>query len=201
MNKDKTEPPSTETEGQGLKPKEAAQKDGDGGFQGHLKYTALALLIPFLLCLAPALWIDSQISYQQVRNQFLEQEITAAEQHLQDIADFPDLRAQYLGRIAVYSHVRSDNWPDVVQLLGELSRRLPDGISLRSVKLQGGKLALSGIALSGEAVELFNQLLSESGLPSASALKITLTETKGGRFIFTLSQKEVSGSDLKGGGL
>jgi Tfp pilus assembly protein PilN len=202
MNKDKPEPPSTEPKGQSAESKEAAQKDGNDGFQYHFRYTILALIIPLLLCLVPALWVEGEIAYQQSRNQFLEREIEAAEQRMQEIADLPSLKVQYLSKGMVYTHLRSDNWPDVVQMLGELSRRLPEGISVRSMKLQGGKLTLTGIALSGEAVELLNARLVESGLKAASDLQITLTELKEGRVGFTLEQRDdlVVGSDPKGGG-
>jgi type IV pilus assembly protein PilN len=142
--------------------------------------------------------VNSKISNQKIRNEFLESEIAAAEERIQEIADYPKLKAQYLDRIEVYSHLRSDSRTSMVQLLGELSRRLPEGISLRSMQLQGDKLSLAGIALSGEVVDLLSRRLAKSGLMASSAPNITLTEIEEGRVEFTFRQRVDFEGDKRG---
>jgi Tfp pilus assembly protein PilN len=189
MNKDIYKPPSTELNDQNPDREEIAGNNRKNSSSIRIKYIAIAVLTPLLLCLGPVLWVHSQISNQQTRNEFLEEEIAAAEERIQEVADHPKLLSQYLAKLNVYSALRSNGRRGVVQLLGELSRRLPDGISLRSMQLQGDKLTLAGIALSGEAVERLGGRLAESGLMASSVPHITVTETEEGRVEFTFRQR------------
>jgi Tfp pilus assembly protein PilN len=199
MKKD-DKPPSTEVKDQKSDQGATSGNTGDGGSTSGVRYAALAVLLPLLLCLGPMFWVDSQISNQKSRNDYLKKEIADAEQRMQELADYPSLKAKYLARTNVHSNLRADGRTSVVQLLGELSRRFPQGISLRSMQLQGDKLTLAGTALSGAAVEDLGGRLAESGLMASFAPVITQTEIEGGQVEFTLIQRVKFKTVLQGEG-
>jgi len=108
------------------------------------------------------LWYAAQISGQQNRNQILASEITKLDAQIKDIATLQEEIAALRARQQAVEDLQADrNMP--VHLLNELSRLLPDGVYLSSMKQTNDTVALAGVAQSNERVsELLRSLSSGS---------------------------------------
>ena len=97
------------------------------------------------------LWYQAQISEQQVRNQILKSEITRLEVQIKDIAGLEAEIAALRARQQAVEDLQSDrNVP--VHLLTELSRQLPDGVYVSSMRQTNQSVTLQGVAQSNERV-------------------------------------------------
>ena len=97
------------------------------------------------------LWYQAQISEQQARNQFLKTEITRLEGQIQDIAGLEAEITALRARQQAVEDLQSDrNVP--VHLLTELSRQLPDGVYVTSMRQASQSVTLTGVAQSNERV-------------------------------------------------
>ncbi|GAB3657320.1 PilN domain-containing protein [Ramlibacter alkalitolerans] len=108
------------------------------------------------------LWYAAQIGTQQERNQLLAREITQLDAQIKDIATLQEEIAALRARQQAVEDLQADrNMP--VHLLNELSRLLPEGVYLTSMKQNGDTVSLAGIAQSNERVsELLRNLSSGS---------------------------------------
>nr|WP_236599117.1 PilN domain-containing protein [Ramlibacter monticola] len=108
------------------------------------------------------LWYGAQISNQQMRNTILATENQRLDSQIKDIAALQEEIAALRARQQAVEDLQADrNMP--VHLLNELSRLLPDGIYLTSMKQVNDNVALAGIAQSNERVsELLRNLSSGS---------------------------------------
>jgi len=108
------------------------------------------------------LWLQTQISSQQDRNQILQAEITKFDAQIKDIAGLEAEIAALRARQQAVEDLQSDrNLP--VHLLTELVKQLPDGVYVSSMRQDGQTLELKGVAQSNERVsELLRNLSTNS---------------------------------------
>jgi type IV pilus assembly protein PilN len=108
------------------------------------------------------LWLQTQISSQQDRNQTLQAEITKFDAQIKDIAGLEAEIAALRARQQAVEDLQSDrNLP--VHLLTELVKQLPDGVYVSSMRQDGQTLELKGVAQSNERVsELLRNLSTNS---------------------------------------
>ena len=128
--------------------REAARKQRKDMFNVTL---GLAFLLGGLIAGAVFLWYQGRISEQQNRNQFLKTEITRLEGQIKDIAGLESEIAALRARQQAVEDLQSDrNVP--VHLLTELSRQLPDGVYIMSMRQVNQTVTLQGVAQSNERV-------------------------------------------------
>ena len=128
--------------------REAARKQRKDMFNVTL---GLAFLLGGLIAGAVFLWYQGRISEQQNRNQFLKTEITRLEGQIKDIAGLESEIAALRARQQAVEDLQSDrNVP--VHLLTELSRQLPDGVYILSMRQLNQTVTLQGVAQSNERV-------------------------------------------------
>ncbi len=107
------------------------------------------------------LWYQAQISEQQGRNQLLKSEITRLELQIKDIAGLEAEIAALRARQQAVEDLQSDrNVP--VHLLTELSRQLPDGVFVTSMRQTNQSVTLQGVAQSNERVSDLLRNLSKN---------------------------------------
>ncbi len=108
------------------------------------------------------LWFQAQISAQQDTNQILQTEIKKFDAQIKDIAGLEAEIAALRARQQAVEDLQSDrNLP--VHLLTELARQLPEGVYVSSMRQEGQKVALQGVAQSNERVsELLRNLANNS---------------------------------------
>ena len=128
--------------------REAARKQRRDLFNLSL---GLSFLVGGLIAGGIFLWYQAQISDQQARNQILKNEITRLEGQIKDIASLESEIAGLRARQQAVEDLQSDrNVP--VHLLTELSRQLPDGVYVTSMRQAAQTVTLQGVAQSNERV-------------------------------------------------
>lgn len=100
---------------------------------------------------------------QERRNAFLRSEIANLDRQIAEIAQLKEKTENLLSRKEVVESLQTDRSISV-HLLHELSRRLPDGLYLKSVKQTGDSLALDGYAQSSARVSTLMRALEEASL-------------------------------------
>jgi type IV pilus assembly protein PilN len=122
------------------------------------------------------LWYAAQISAQQDRNQLLTSEIKRLEGQIKDIATLQEEIAALRARQQAVEDLQADrNMP--VHLLNEMSRLLPDGVYITSMKQNNETVALTGVAQSNERV---SELLRSLGTGSPFITRPELIEIVAG---------------------
>ena len=128
--------------------REAARKRRQETF-----YVTLAVAALFGVLVAGLIyaWIEAQISNQRGRNQFLQTEIKRLEAQIKDVATLEAEIASLRARQQAVENLQADrNLP--VHLLNEISRQLPEGVFLSSLRHQNQSVTITGTAQSNERV-------------------------------------------------
>jgi len=116
--------------------------------------------------------LASRIDTQQSRNAFLDQEIALLDKQIEEIRRLREQTQQLLARKRVVETLQS-NRAEVVQLLDQIARQLPDGVYLRNIKQTGPKVNIIGYAQSNARVStLLRNLESSPWLDNASLVEI-----------------------------
>lgn len=115
-----------------------------------------------VVVLGQALIINAKSS-QDRRNAFLRDEITKLDKQIAEIQQLKEKTQDLLARKDVVESLQS-NRDEAVHLFDELTRRLPDGLYLKSVRQTGDMVALSGYAQSSARVSTFMRSLEEAAL-------------------------------------
>lgn len=140
--------------------REAARKQRRDVFYVSL---GLAFLIGGLIAGSIFLWYQSRVSDQQMQNRMLKTEITRLEGQIKDIAGLESEIAGLRARQQAVEDLQSDrNVP--VHLLTEMSRQLPDGVFIQSMRQVDKVVTVQGVAQSNERVSDLLRNLS-SGTP------------------------------------
>ncbi len=138
---------------------------------------ALGILVVGLVYAA----ISTQISYQERRNTYLKQEIGGLDRQIEQIKKLREQTQSLLARKTVVENLQS-NRSDVVHLLDQLLRILPDGVYLKSVKQSGYKINLVGYAQSNARISTLMRSIEDSPwLDSPTLIEIHAVSTGGTR--------------------
>lgn len=139
--------------------REAERKKRKDNFNATLGVSALA---GFLISGAIFLWFTGQIATQQTQNQILQTEIKRLEVQIKDIAALEAEITALRARQQAVEDLQADrNLP--VHLLSELTRQLPDGVFLTSMRQENQMVTLQGVAQSNERVsELLRNLANKT---------------------------------------
>lgn len=105
--------------------------------------------------------IAGKIDTQNGRNQFLNSHITILDQQIAEIRDIKNQTQELLSRKDVVETLQG-NRAEVVHLLDQLVRQLPDGVYLRSIKQNGQNVNLNGYAQSNAWVSTLMKNLESS---------------------------------------
>lgn len=116
--------------------------------------------------------LTSQLEEQASRNQYLQGEIAKLDKEIEDIKKLRELTAALLSRKNVVETLQA-NRSEVVQLLDELPRRIPDGIYLKGLRQQGRKVTIEGYTQSQARVStLMRNLTASPYLEHANLIEI-----------------------------
>ena len=161
--------------------REAARKRRRETFFATL---ALSAVVGVLISGAIYSWYLNEIDLQRGKNAFLKVEITRLDAQIKDIAtlqaEIASLRAR---QNAVEDLQGNRNLP--VYLLAELSRQLPDGVYINSMKQDNQTVLITGVAQSNERV---SEVLRNFSNNSAWLNKPELLEITAGNV--TLTQRD-----------
>ena len=111
---------------------------------------------------------EGQIS----RNQYLTQEIAKLDKEIEDIKKLREMTAALLARKKVVETLQG-NRAEVVHLLDDLARQLPDGIYLKAIKQEGARVTINGFTQSQARVStLMRNLEASQHLEHANLIEI-----------------------------
>ncbi|MEO6117725.1 MAG: PilN domain-containing protein [Methylotenera sp.] len=106
-------------------------------------------------------YINSRTEAQTERNGRLDNAIVALDKEIADIKDLKDQISAMLERKQVVENLQTNRSQSVV-ILDELSRQLPEGMYLKSIKQQGNVIAIEGVADTNARVATLVRNLSTS---------------------------------------
>lgn len=106
-------------------------------------------------------YINSRTDAQTERNGRLDNAIVELDKEIKDIKDLKDQISAMLERKQVVENLQTNRSQSVV-ILDELSRQLPEGMYLKSIKQQGNVIAIEGVADTNARVATLVRNLSTS---------------------------------------
>ena len=107
----------------------------------------LACLIVFLVYTV----IDGYIAAQDAKNDFLKKEIASLDKQIDEIKRLKDQTQALLARKQIIESLQRDR-AEAVRLLSELTKQMPEGVYISSLKQDGTKIVLIGYAQSNARV-------------------------------------------------
>ncbi|MBV6448414.1 PilN domain-containing protein [Nitrosomonas sp.] len=105
--------------------------------------------------------IAGNIEYQNARNQFLQSRIAVLDREIAEIRNIKAQTQELLARKHVVETLQNSR-SEVVHLLDQLARLLPDGVYLHSVKQNGQNITLVGYAQSNAWISMLMRNLESS---------------------------------------
>lgn len=130
----------------------------------HIQFVALSvisLVAAVLVVGGVLLAINSQIEYQQRRNQYLKDETAILDKQIAEINILRGETQALLARKKVVEGLQSTR-SDVVHLLDQMLKILPDGVHLKSLKQVGNKINLVGYAQSNARISTLMRAIEDS---------------------------------------
>jgi len=146
-----------------------------------IAFSVISVAAAGFLVGAVELAIDTQISYQERRNTYLKQETAVLDKQIEEIKKLREQTQALLARKNVVEGLQATR-SDVVHLLDQMLRILPDGVYLRSLKQTGNKIALLGFAQSNARVSTLMRAIEDSPwLDTPTLIEIHATGSDAGR--------------------
>jgi len=105
--------------------------------------------------------IGGYISAQEENNSFLKKEIAALDKQIDEIKRLKEQTQALLARKQVIESLQRDR-AEAVQLMAEMTKQMPDGVYLKSMKQEGAKVSIAGYAQSNARVSTLMRNLEAS---------------------------------------
>lgn len=167
------------------------------------------VMLGVVVAMGAAIWfgvhtyLDSALTNQEARNKYLGEEIVKIDKEIAEINKLKEQIAALLKRKQVVETLQS-NRAEVVHLLDQLVRQLPDGMYLKSIKQQGTKVTINGYTQSQARVStLMRNLEGSQYLQKANLVEIKSASAGGQRLNeFTMNievTRNTEAADKKGG--
>ena len=126
-------------------------------------------------------YLDEQHELQISRNKYLQDEIVKLDRQISEIQKLKDQTAALLARKNVVETLQA-NRSEVVHLLDQLVRQLPDGVYLKSIKQSGPRVTINGFTQSQARVStLMRNLESSPQLENPGLVEIKAVTQSGQR--------------------
>jgi type IV pilus assembly protein PilN len=145
------------------------------------------IMLGSVAALGAAVWfgvhyyLDSEFNTQSDRNKYLQGEIAKLDKQIEEINKLKEQTAALLARKQVVETLQS-NRSEVVHLLDQLVRQLPDGVYLRAVKQTGNRVAINGFTQSQARVStLMRNLDSSPQLENPALVEVKAVQQGGAR--------------------
>jgi type IV pilus assembly protein PilN len=143
--------------------------------------SGITLLLGILTVGMVHLMITGQIEHQESRNTYMTNQIAVLDKQIDEIKKIRAQTQALLARKTVVETLQ-DNRSDVVHLLDQLVRLLPDGVYLQSIKQTNQVINLAGYAQSNARVStLMRKLESSPWLGSPSLIEIKASNVNNSR--------------------
>ncbi len=150
------------------------RKQREREFYMMLAATAVSAVLVFMCA---SYWMGMRIDNQNERNTYLEQQIKLLEKDIEKIQNLEKVRSQLLARKEIIEDLQS-NRSQMVHLFDQMSKSIPDGTRLTSLKQNGDRLTLEGVAESSTRVATYMRALENS--PYLGKADLAMIESKEG---------------------
>lgn len=138
--------------------REEARKERQKKFVAAL---AIAAALGAAVVVVGRFHVDLLIQNQQARNTYLQSEISVVDRKIAEIKELQATKQRLINRMQVIERLQQSR-PEVVHLFDELVRTLPDGVYLTSVKQDGKKIEMRGVAESNARVSAYMRNIEAS---------------------------------------
>lgn len=149
--------------------------------------TQFFIMLGTIVAIGVAIWgavhfyLEEQFENQVNRNRYLQTEIEKLDKQIAEIQKLKDQTASLLARKRVVETLQGTR-SEVVHLLDQLVRQLPDGVYLRSIKQAGTRVTIAGLTQSQARVStLMRNLESSPHLESPGLVEIKSATVAGQR--------------------
>jgi type IV pilus assembly protein PilN len=167
-----------------------------------IAFSVISVALAGFLVGVVVLAIDTQISYQERRNTYLKQETAVLDKQIAEIKKLREQTQALLSRKNVVEGLQSTR-SDVVHLLDQMLRILPDGVYLNTLKQKGNQINLVGFTQSNARVSTLMRAIEDSpwlDTPTLIEIHATGTAGAGGRISqftlnFNLTKPQAAASD------
>ena len=105
--------------------------------------------------------ISAQVGYQERRNNFLNAQVAVLNRQISEIKKLREQTQYLMARKNVVENLQSTR-SDVVHLLDQLLRTLPDDVYLKSIKQNDNKISMVGLAQSNARVSTLMRSIEDS---------------------------------------
>lgn len=143
---------------------------------------------------------SQRIDGQQQRNARLQAEIAELDKAIAEIDGLEAQKARLLARMEIIEQLQRSR-PEIVHLFDEITRRLPEGVYLTSIKQNGALVEITGVAQSSTRVSaLMRQMDRSDWMTDPNVVKVETTRAGPSRqasFIVTLRQVRLNGEDTE----
>lgn len=136
------------------------------------------VMLGIVLVIGAATWfvihtyLADRLSEQNARNAYLQEEIVKLDKQIEEIKKLKEQTAALLARKKVVETLQA-NRSEVVHLLDQLVRQLPDGVYLKAIKQTGNRVTINGYTQSQARVStLMRNLESSEYMENASLVEI-----------------------------
>jgi type IV pilus assembly protein PilN len=126
-----------------------------------IAFSVISLALGGLLVGIVQLAIGTQIAYQERRNTYLKQETAILDKQIAEIKKLREQTQSLLARKNVVENLQSTR-SDVVHLMDQMLRILPDGVYLRSLKQTGNKISVVGLSQSNARISTLMRAIEDS---------------------------------------
>lgn len=158
-----------------------------------IAFSVISLVLGVLVVGFVHVAISSQISYQERRNLYLKQETEVLDKQIAEIKKLREQTESLLARKTVVEELQTTR-SDVVHLMDQMLRILPDGVYLKSLRQTGNKINISGYAQSNARVStLMRAIDSSPWIEKPSLVEIHATgagSTRLSEFVLNFSLKK-----------
>ena len=135
--------------------------------------------------------VSNAIDRQHQRNELLKKEIAELDRQITEILGLEAQKARLVARMEIIQRLQRSR-PEIVHVVDQLARTLPDGVYLTSIKQTDKRLELKGIAQSSTRVSTFMRNIEASawlGDPQLQVVETLKTGKIGADFTLTTLQK------------
>ena len=139
-------------------------------------------------------FIDQQISNQNARNDFLQQEIATLDTQIQKIKTIKDTKMAIEQRMALIEQLQTSR-NIAAHVFDELARIVPPGVSFRTMSRNGNRIDIEGISDSNNRLSDFMRRLETSRVFTNGELSSIVADTSSTnavsdfRLTFTISRE------------
>jgi type IV pilus assembly protein PilN len=153
-----------------------------------IAFSVIAVVLAALLVGFVQVAIGTQISYQERRNAYLKQQTLILDKQIEEINKLREQTQALLARKNVVEGLQSTR-SDVVHLLDQMLRILPDGVYIKTLKQSGNRINLVGYAQANARISTLMRAVEDSPwLDSPALVEIHASGSGAGRISeFTLN--------------